>query len=145
MKTMKQVIKYISLLILPLLLILHTASQCDDGYYDRKSESVHMINQSGETIYYCEKHYDKGEEPINNGFIFEHYRQFICLLKPMEKSVYEMIVKEDGYLSIAIFKESTLAKYSVSELVETNYCDKYYNYSYDELKAMNFTITYTGK
>lgn len=104
-----------------------------------------MINQSGETIYYCEKHYDKGEEPINNGFIFEHYRQFICLLKPMEKSVYEMIVKEDGYLSIAIFKESTLAKYSVAELVETNYCDKYYNYSYDELKAMNFTITYTGK
>ena len=142
---MKQVIKCGSFMMLPLLLILLTASQCDDGYYDRKSESVKLINNSGETIYYSDKYYDKGEKSIDNEYIFEKTRYAIYLLKTREKNNYQIIVKKDGFLSIAIFKESTLAKYSVQELIESNYCDKYYNYSFDELKAMNFTITYTGE
>lgn len=144
---MKQIRKYSVYLILPLLLILFTASLCcgdDIGHYERAK----LINQSDEKIFFSYLKYDKEHQPaIDNKYIFEELRYARYLFKDIEaKASYsELYVEEGKNVSVIIFKESTLAKYSVAELVETNYCDKYYNYSYDELKAMNFTITYTGE
>jgi len=147
MKTMKQIRKYSVYLILPLLLVLFTATTCNDdeiGHY----ELAKLNNQSDEKIYFSYKSYDKEHQPaIDNKYIFEELRYARYLFKDIEaKASYsELYVEEGKNVSVIIFKESTLAKYSVAELVETNYCDKYYNYSYDEMKAKNFTITYTGK
>jgi hypothetical protein len=129
------------------LLVLFTATTCNDdeiGHY----ELAKLNNQSDEKIYISDRSYNKEHEsPIDNKYIFEELRYARYLFKDIEVNGTDtlLFVEEGDYLSIIIFKESTLAKYSVQELVETNYCDKYYNYSYDELKAMNFTITYTGK
>lgn len=147
MKTMKQIRKYSVYLILPLLLVLFTATTCNDdeiGHY----ELAKLNNQSDEKIYISDRSYNKEHEsPIDNKYIFEELRYARYLFKDIEVNGTDtlLFVEEGDYLSIIIFKESTLAKYSVAELVETNYCDKYYNYSYDELEAMNFTITYTGE
>lgn len=144
---MKQIRKYSVYLILPLLLVLFTATTCNDdeiGHY----ELAKLNNQSDEKIYISDRSYNKEHEsPIDNKFIFDEIRYRRHQFKDIEVNGTDtlLFVEEGDYLSIIIFKESTLAKYSVQELVETNYCDKYYNYSYDELKAMNFTITYTGE
>ena len=147
MKTMKQIRKYGVYLILPLLLVLFTATTCNDdeiGHY----ELAKLNNHSDEKIYFSYNSYDKEHQTaIDNKYIFEELRYARYLFKDIEaKASYsELYVEEGKNVSVIIFKESTLAKYSVAELVETNYCDKYYNYSYDEMKAKNFTITYTGK
>ena len=144
---MKQIRKYSVYLILPLLLVLFTATTCNDdeiGHY----ELAKLNNQSDEKIYISDRSYNKEHEsPIDNKFIFDELRYARYQFKDIEVNGTDtlLFVEEGDYLSIIIFKESTLAKYSVAELVETNYCDKYYNYSYDEMKAKNFTITYTGK
>jgi len=143
---MKQIRKYGVYLILPLLLVLFTATTCNDdeiGHYERAK----LINQSDEKIYFSDLSYNKEHEsPIDNQFIFDELRYARYQFKDIEVNGTDTLLVEEGdYLSIIIFKESTLTKYSVQELVETNYCDKYYNYSYDELKAMNFTITYAGE
>ena len=52
--------------------------------------------------------------------------------------------KEKAIYHFLIFKESTINKYSHRELVEQDIYDKRYDLTYDELVAMNFTITYTG-
>jgi hypothetical protein len=144
---MKQIRKYSVYLILPLLLTFLTAFCCVDdeiGHF----ETAQLVNQLDEKIFFSYLSYDKEHQPaIDNKYIFEELRYARYLFKDIEaKASYsELYVEEGKNVSVIIFKESTLAKYSVAELVETNYCDKYYNYSYDELKAMNFTITYTGE
>ena len=143
---MKQIKKYGIYLILPLLLILFTASLCRDdeiGHF----ETAQLINQSDETIYLGCQPYDNEHKPIDNQYIFSYFRldyQNFKIIKSKESNS-EIFVQEGKRFYIIIFKESTFAKYSVQELIETNYCDKYYDYSYDDLKAMNFTITYTGE
>lgn len=47
-------------------------------------------------------------------------------------------------LHVLVYKQSTLDRYTTDELIEQNIYDKRYDLTYDELKAMNFTITYTG-
>lgn len=147
MKMMKQIRKYSVYLILPLLLVLFTATTCNDdeiGHY----ELAKLNNQSDEKIYLGFLSYNKEHEsPIDNKFIFDElrYRRWEFDVIEIDSSYTSLFVEEGDYLSIIIFKESTFTKYSVPELIDSNYCDKYYNYSYDELKAMNFTITYTGK
>ena len=142
---MKQIRKYSVYLILPLLLTFLTAFCCYDdiGPY----ECAKLINQSEEIIYFSDRSYNKEyESPIDSKFIFDEIRYRRYQFKDIDINGTDTLLVEEGeYLSIIIFKESTFTKYSVQELIDSNYCDKYYNYSYDELKAMNFTITYTGE
>ena len=146
MKTMKQIKKYGIYLILPLLLILFTASLCKDDF--GHFETAQLVNQSDEKIYFSYNSYDKEHQTaIDNKYIFEELKYARHLFKDIESkaSCSELYVEEGKNVSVIIFKESTLAKYSVAELIETNFSGKYYDYSYEELKAMNFTITYTGE
>lgn len=53
-------------------------------------------------------------------------------------------VYHDGFHQFYIFKKSTLDKYTVEELIEGNIFDKRIIISYDDLKANDFKIVYTG-
>ena len=45
---------------------------------------------------------------------------------------------------VIIFKQSTIDKYSKEELIEKNIFDKRYLLNYNELKKVNFKMTYSG-
>ncbi len=43
-----------------------------------------------------------------------------------------------------IYKPETLKKYSREELIENDIADYRYEFTYEELEARDFTITFTG-
>jgi len=57
---------------------------------------------------------------------------------------YYMYVHKGGSLYVLIYKPETLKKYTREELIENDIADYRYTFTYDELEARDFTITFTG-
>ena len=51
---------------------------------------------------------------------------------------------ECGTIYITVYKHSTLDLYTLDELIEHDIYDMRYQYTLPEIRAQNFTITYTG-
>lgn len=142
---MKRIKTYIFLSVLSVLLM---ATTCDDS-------TVHytdfiLENQSNETIYVCEYQLNDKElltplyvfRRLNKDFVKKVFTDGIFIGKvgiPWNST------QADDKYQIIIFKQSTMDKYTEDELVEKNIFDKRYMFTYDELKKMNFKITYTGE
>ena len=51
----------------------------------------------------------------------------------------------DRIIQVMVLKSSSMDKYGVEKLKETNYCDTMFIYRYSQLRDMDFCITYSGK
>ena len=141
--------KYSAYICLCLLSLLFMAVDCDDGY-EYPHAKVTFENKSKEDIYYVDFW-----EPFTVAEAFEkapNYGQIVHILHKGEKDETldvrdwgTWLDEHDKYgLYIMIFHKSTWDKYTKEELAEKNIYDKLLFFTYDELKAMDFKIEYTG-
>lgn len=71
-------------------------------------------------------------------------------IPPSGEFVGEVVVPTDKHYSrmlaeFIVFNDDTMNKFSDQELADKNIYDKFYSYSYEQLKAMNFKIVYDGE
>ncbi len=136
---MKSIYKYI---FLSFTTIFCMASFCDDGTF---TFDIAMQNNSEENIdvYFTISSENKFQSPYD---AFKMYGYADTLIKANEirniYGAYDPDVKLTHF--IIILKQSTLEKYTRKELADNNIYDKLYVLSYDDLKALNFHIIYTG-
>lgn len=122
---------------LSIVFFLCTATACDPW----TSVYVTIENKSTETIYLsCRTNFDY--LVILDGII-KRIQKLECNQETLELFEVGPGEENDQYCFM-IIKESTLNKYTKQEMIDNNIYDKLYLYYYDELKAMDFRIVYTG-
>lgn len=132
-----------------LLFVLFTAMTCDDNTIHYTS--VQLVNNTDEVIWVAQ--FGFGDEnrvltPYDILILME--RQYLKKVLPHESFQGEIAIRDDHFpldvkTQFLLFKDSTMEKYTDEELAEKNIFDKRYSYTYDQLKAMNFKIVYTGE
>ncbi len=123
-----------SLSILLFILLLCTATQCE------KEEFIPVTfeNQTSETLYFVNNNGRENFEDLLKG-------GFSKLILPNETTEVAHIPDPyEGAIIYYIFKESTLKRYTKEEIVEQNIYDKKYEFTIQQLKAIDFKIIYTG-
>lgn len=127
--------------------ILFSAMTCNDYEYV-PTHGVSLENNSGESIYYACDFYREAL-PLTPHVIFEESPGYGNNLRSLPNGGKDstFVITEDGRdaIGLIIFKKSTLEKFTKKELVELNLYDKQYSLFYEDLKKMNFRITYTGE
>ena len=111
------------------------SSTCEPEDHD-----IALENNSDEIIYY---HTSDNDFTTKN--VFYDLKWGFRQVKPKDKDDNVYHLKEDGRVYVLIIKQSTMETYSKSELSEKDIYDKKYFFTFEQLKAMNFTITYTGE
>lgn len=136
--------------------LLCSAMTCDDGptYFC----DIIVKNVSSDTIYVCGMDGNEDDAPFTIGKAIYYNRLG-------EKSLHELCVGEvykdggliydDKFISqedisghrycLFVLKKSTKEKYSIEQIAEQNIYDKKYELTYNELRALNFQINYTGE
>ena len=142
---MKATINFIGLISI---LLITVCSQCEKSVMD-KSYEINLVNKAGYNIGY---YFALGGQygtfypdslPRTNDYIVYDISK---VLRPGEEShlswesVFQELPKDT--LSVFIFHTDTLNKYSWDEIRNGYKILKRYNLSYDDLKRMNWTITY---
>ncbi len=120
------------------------ATWCDE-YKEEGETSVIVENKSNEKIIINSDHF---EEFVNFdaslAFFYDYRFKEISAQKKSSVSCYTGTLEMGYNFQIIVFKQSTLDKYTRKELADSNIYDKLYVLSYDDLKALNFHIIYTG-
>ena len=147
----KKIIRFLKVAIFCTVCVLCNACSCmignpgEDVYY----QDVKVINKSGETIYAADfmfgdttlltpKHVFKMFDPR---ILREAYNDS-CFIGKI--AIPETEDEANSLYQVIIFKQSTIDKYSKEELIEKNIFDKRYLLNYNELKKVNFKMTYSG-
>lgn len=100
--------------------------------YNRKTKSIENINLFPDTSLLAEK-------PINMPIIPAFSENYIDFKVKYEK-VFEAI--PSGKLSIYLFSKDTLNKHTWEQIRQDYKVLKRYDLTYDELKQMNWTVSY---
>ena len=129
--------------------LLCTAMTCDDYHpYDRVCK---LDNESADTLYVVERSYSgiKQQPSLYALFMNRAPRHFL-VISP-KSSCMGMVCpssEEDVAATryqVLVFRQTTLARFSTEQLIKENRCDTILDYSYVELEAMDFKITYHDK
>lgn len=137
---------YIILLLVFCVSIIHS---CKIGDADNEYRFIYLTNKSDETIY-VEEFLCYGSKVLSPYIVFDlHEGYLLHEIQCGEKLGNSLIFDETNenlqkIYQLIVFKQSTLTKYTNEELIENNIYDKLYSFTYEELKAMNFEIIYTG-
>lgn len=112
-------------------------------------QNVQIMNKSGEKIYALDfMFYDS--TLLTPQHVFELFDGKLLIETENDSSFIGKIPIPDNDLEandkyqVIIFKQSTLDKYSKEEIIKQNIFDKRYELSYNELKKVNFKMTYSG-
>ena len=127
--------KSIAVIMSSIVILTMLASQCqkEDGV-------VYIENDTDSTIYVgCHTVPFKTKD-----LLYERLSPAAECLPPHESSQ-GITINEDNSIYCIIITESSMEKYSVPEMVESDYSDAKYSFTYEQMKALNFKIKYTGK
>lgn len=134
-------IKSIVLHVLLLAVLGFMNQSCDDPYI---GQNIMFENRSDENIYVGIKAWDT----ITPQIMFDYESMPIPIPKLIifrKETIYCYTLSgRSDSMHILVYKQSTLDKYTTDELIEQNIYDKRYDLTSKDLKAMNFTIVYTG-
>ncbi len=130
--------------ILGLLSMLFMATSCPE---DDEFETANIIieNQSDELIYIAELRNSRDKYVLLNVNFAMHNNLFSKIASNHMYDSFFILYNGHAMYQLLIIKESTLNKFSKEELISNNIYDKLYVLSDEELKAMNYKITYTGE
>ena len=147
----KKIIRFLKVAIFCMVCVLYNACSClignpgEDVYY----QDVKVINKSGETIYALEFMF-KDSTLLTPQYVFEVFGGKLLIETENDSSfigkipIPETEDEANSLYQVIIFKQSTIDKYSKEELIEKNIFDKRYLLNYNELKKVNFKMTYSG-
>lgn len=148
MKKAKQIFKAMSFFVV--CLICNACSWlAEDPGVNVNWQNIQIMNKSGEKIYALEFMF-KDSTLLTPQYVFEVFGGKLLIETENDSSFIGKIPIPDNELQandkyqVIIFKQSTLDKYSKEEIIKQNIFDKRYELSYNELKKMNFKITYSG-
>ena len=138
---MKPIIRVVLSLVALLML-----SACDYSPEPYQVISINFKNQTDNPDYVIESN---GSQVDLKQFMALGYYQTAIVWGNETNTWLSLCIGETSHndtkeLHLILFKQETLNRYTADELVEQNIYDKRYDLTYDELVAMNFTITYTG-
>lgn len=105
------------------------------------SERVTFVNYSPELIYAI---FDNEPISAEKALTIPLYDGWHVINTEETHIGYDMHVHAGGNLYVLIYKPETLKKYSREELIENDIADYRYEFTYEELEARDFTITFTG-
>ena len=121
----------------------------EDPGVDVNWQNIQIMNKSGEKIYALEFMF-KDSTLLTPQYVFEVFGGKLLIETENDSSFIGRIPIPDNELQVndkyqvIIFKQSTLDKYSKEKLIEKNIFDKRYLLNYNELKKVNFKMTYSG-
>lgn len=126
--------------------LLCTAMTCDEFHsYERFCK---LNNTSADTIYVVERSYSGvRQQPL----LYTLFRKwdpkhfFVIPPKSTSTGVVCPSSEEDVPVTryqVLVFRKATLAQPSTAQFIKENRCDTILDYSYTELEAMDFKITY---
>ena len=111
-------------------------------HIDDKPLDIYLDNTSNEDIrfifYFVQ--FEQKEIPM-------HYTSF--LLKKHKVNISNGAIrtfdfKRNTYITIKIWKQSTIKRFSWEEIQQNHICDKKYHLTLDDIRNMNYTIIYDG-
>lgn len=113
-----------------------------------------LYNESSEVVYFACGTYQSSSSLLSTSEVFK-YRD---LTKPKNDILDRIPINENREFTLSsselengmqfhllIYKQSTLDKFSIEELIDQNIFDKRYVLTNNDLKAMDFKIVYTGE
>lgn len=116
----------------------------DDG--DIQIGLMNLENHYEETIYYCMNY-----SVLERGVDETCFKYVVTLLEyPIHSKeneifkIYKGMFTDNRKIQLLIFKQSTLDEHSWEEIQERNLFDKRYSLTVEDLKELNWTITYDG-
>lgn len=98
----------------------------------------YLENKSNETIYSFYRFYSSSETKMNPVDVLYYAWDTITINDSQKYGVYGKKQK----IELLVLKESTLNKYSNSELLDQVIFDKQYVFSFDDLKEKDFKVVY---
>lgn len=114
---------------------------CDDSKESPVSKQITFVNYSPELIYAI---FDNEPISAEKALTIPYYDEWHVINTEETHTGYYMYVHKGGSLYVLIYKPETLKKYTREELIENDIADYRYTFTYDELEARDFTITFTG-
>lgn len=148
MKKAKQIFKAMSFFVV--CLICNACSWlAEDPGVDVNWQNIQIMNKSGEKIYALEFMF-KDSILLTPQYVFEVFGGKLLIETENDSSfigkipIPETEDEANSLYQVIIFKQSTIDKYSKEELIEKNIFDKRYLLNYNELKKVNFKMTYSG-
>lgn len=127
---------------------LFTATTCCEGE-TYEIDIVSVYNNTEDTVYICFDTPEIGTPDLTPYELFTRFPSKLTKKQPF--AVYEEMhvcyngLERDLTYQIIIFKQSTIDKYTKEELMEQEIFDKRYIFTYDDLKAMDYKVVYTGE
>lgn len=123
-----------------------TASACED--FEEDMIDVWLENKSEETIWVKGASFTDGR--LISPYDVFRFENNVRDVKPEDTYKFWRCIGperlEQGIeFQIIVFKQSTIDKYTTEELIEQEIFDKRYSLSYDDLKAMDYKVVYTGE
>ena len=148
MKKVTQIFKAMSFFVV--CLICNACSWlAEDPGVDVNWQNIQIMNKSGEKIYALEFMF-KDSTLLTPQYVFEVFGGKLLIETENDSSfigkipIPETEDEANSLYQVIIFKQSTIDKYSKEELIEKNIFDKRYLLNYNELKKVNFKMTYSG-
>lgn len=101
-------------------------------------DSAYFTNSSKDLVYVM---YSLSLLTIKDALDYKNRDWYIVL---PDETIEFKYIHPDYKLYVLIYKPETFKKYTLEELIENDIIDYRYEFTYEELEARDFTITFTG-
>lgn len=123
---------------------------CDKDIY----ADIEIQNETDESVMIIDGVVTYDYEVFQPNELYDWYlKEYLDTIRPHEKYTRHVLIKNyDGliydngrHLQYLLWKQSTLEKFTLDEIVLKNIYDKRYKFSEADLRANNAKVVYTGK